>query len=395
MKDLFFLIKRLPAPILKLMQVFYVLGVNIRLKLYEMGILKQERLPGKVISIGNLSVGGTGKTPLVQFFAKQLEEGGRNVAVLSRGYGGSLSNKKKPLAVSLEHTAEQVGDEPLMLAEAGLQVVICPDRVESAQLAVELFGADTFVLDDGYQHLRVKRDVNVCVLDLCDPGTLEALPVGRLREPFSEILRADLILINNWALEGRLDVLGDQYIRVRKQMRSLIRQFAPDTPVSHVIGVQQLTSVDGYTILDPISLDDRPIAFCGIGNPLQFFCHLERYLRESIEMRLISEPYMPEEQRIYSAAEREKLAAAQAENKFLTPEEIEEVSKEWIAFPDHHKYTEKDVQQLLDAQARIGAKYLITTSKDAVKLKKWNIPGLIIFQNTATVEPQSWRSLML
>src|SRR6185436_9285381 len=172
-----------------------------RATLYRRGVLRTHQINAPVISVGNLTTGGTGKTPLVQLIAKHLAQKGRRVCILTRGYGREDTSKRVVVSDGNNVLAEvaQSGDEPLMLAEKlkGKAAVICDvDRVSGAHWAKENLASDVFVLDDGFQNLRTARDLNIAVIDATNPwGNKRVLPAGILREPISSLRRADCVLV--------------------------------------------------------------------------------------------------------------------------------------------------------------------------------------------------------
>jgi tetraacyldisaccharide 4'-kinase len=188
---------------------FYAAGVAVRNKLYDWKILKAHPTDVPVISVGNVAVGGTGKTPLVLWLARELSQG-RRVAVVSRGYRGEVEVEKKPVVVSRGegplHSWTHVGDEPYLLASElpGVIVIAGPDRVAGVTLAREL-GAEVVILDDGMQHRRLARDVEI-VVDDGEPGHL--FPRGRLREPKSGLKRADLVVTPDYRAICEVDLKG-------------------------------------------------------------------------------------------------------------------------------------------------------------------------------------------
>ncbi len=170
----------------------YSLALRLRALLYRSGILKTHRLPRPVISIGNITVGGTGKTPVTAYIARFLLAQGYRVAVLSRGYGGSLEGQTCVVSdgATIMLSARECGDEPYLLASTvpGLMVVIGTDRYAAGQLAMQQLSPDIFLLDDGFQHLRLHRDLNILLLDFSRPfGNGLTLPAGILREPLSAV----------------------------------------------------------------------------------------------------------------------------------------------------------------------------------------------------------------
>jgi len=186
----------------------YELAIRLRIASYETRYLKPRRLKAAVVSVGNITLGGTGKTPLTQYIARYLSEEGYSVAVLSRGYGRASGGQlvlNAPAGaaahpgdspVELPWTA--TGDEPLLVARSlpRVPVVINKDRFAGGSWAERCLGSEVLILDDGYQHLRLARDLNLLLLDATDPfGGFRMVPFGRLREPVYAIRRADAVIV--------------------------------------------------------------------------------------------------------------------------------------------------------------------------------------------------------
>ncbi|MCP3982636.1 MAG: tetraacyldisaccharide 4'-kinase [bacterium] len=219
-----------------------------------------------VVSVGNLTVGGTGKTPVVAWIAERLQERGRVPAVVSRGYGGRAG--AGPLVVSdgsgPSVAAEECGDEPFLLARSlpGARVVVGSDRVRGAAEALRL-GADVVILDDGFQHRRLRRDLDLVLVDANAPfGNGRLLPAGLLREPPSSLSRADVILATRSEADRPLDALAAE-----------VRKHNPTAPLLRA-GHRGVGFFDakGAAAERPA----RAVAFCGIGNPDAFRGDLER-----------------------------------------------------------------------------------------------------------------------
>ncbi|MBW1824898.1 MAG: tetraacyldisaccharide 4'-kinase, partial [Deltaproteobacteria bacterium] len=193
-------IKRFLLFPLYLIALFYRLLIQLRHTSYKTGVLKSYSLPCLVISVGNVTMGGTGKTPMVIYLAQVFKEKGMKTAVLSRGYKG-----KSPEKVAMVSNGERIllnardaGDEPFLLSKAlpGIPVIIGRDRVLSGQYALEHFSPETILLDDGFQHLKLKRDVDILLIDLqYGFGNGHLLPRGILREPLNNLNRAHLFLL--------------------------------------------------------------------------------------------------------------------------------------------------------------------------------------------------------
>lgn len=294
--------------------LLYALAQRLRGGLYRAGVLKSRRLPRPVISVGNLTVGGTGKTPVTAYLARHLMAEGYRVAVLSRGYGGSLEGET--LVVSDGRTvmmgAEECGDEPYLLASTipGLMVVMGSDRFAAGRLAMERLSPDLFLLDDGFQHLRLKRDLNILLLDHARPfGNGRTLPAGVLREPVSAATRADLAIITRCP-PGATSPLALPGI--------------PCCCASHTL--TDLIPLSGGEAQPVHSLRGRRVlAFAGIADPASFF----RSLRE------------------------------------LGVEPVAE-----LGLPDHVVYDGDSVAALGNLLRSSGAETAVTTEKDGVKLKR-------------------------
>jgi tetraacyldisaccharide 4'-kinase len=302
----------------------YGAAVRSRLALYRRGLLAVHGIGAPVISVGNLTTGGTGKTPLVEWVARQVAAAGRRACVLTRGYGRATGQKRVIVSdgVGLLADAREGGDEPRLLAERllGRAAVVCDaDRVAAARWAREVLEAEAFILDDGFQHLRLARDLDIVTVDATAPwGGGHLLPRGRLREPLEALGRADCVVItradlapNLAALRAEAERLGEGRARV---FTSRVKTVA-------------LLELGAARHLAPSEIRDIPqptAAFCGLGNPRAFFEHLRR---DGHDLRLE------------------------------------------LKFPDHHPYTREEYGRVAREVARRGARALLTTAKDAVKLR--------------------------
>ena len=287
----------------------YGVGVSIRTRLYASGLLKQKRLKAAVISVGNLSVGGTGKTPLVIWLAEKLLEQGQRVAILTRGYRGiSGSSDEVELMRSRLQNRVIFGVGKNRFAEG--------QRIESHQ------AIDIFLLDDGFQHLQLARDLDIVLMDGSRPVAQPLLPAGPMRESLSALTRAGIIIFTRTEnTAGAKEAI---------QRLSTLPVFAAST---RLLGFRRLNG-DGWlqTFADPGS--GPFFAFCGIGNPEAFDRDLQRW------------GIMP------------------AGHMF---------------FADHHHYTLEDVQAIERAATSVGAKSLLTTEKDFWNLKDVHFSVLPVF----------------
>ena len=255
-----------PAGISWLQPLSWLYGIvsAIRHGAYERGWLPRLRAGKPVIVIGNLTVGGTGKTPLVAWLAEQLSVSGLKVGIVSRGYGRSRSD---PELVHLESSWRDVGDEPMLLKQVtGCDVVVALDRLAGARKLVAL-GVDVVIADDGLQHLRLARDCEIVVIDGARGfGNGRLLPAGPLREPVSRVKRAGIVVVNGVPEHASLRGLG------------------PDSLQMSLFGTQA-HRLDGREA--PLPLEHfggrRVHAVAGIGNPARFFGNLRARGIEVIE----------------------------------------------------------------------------------------------------------------
>jgi tetraacyldisaccharide 4'-kinase len=269
-------------------------GVALRNALYDHGVFKVKRLSRPVVSIGNITVGGSGKTPLVIALGELLKARGIEFDVLSRGYG------RKGVGVAIVDpcgSPEQFGDEPLLIArKLRAPVIVGSDRYQAGLLAEEKFASRLHLLDDGFQHRGLHRDFDIVILSADDlRDTL--LPVGRLREPVSSCRRAGAVVNFDDATFDEATFDGATF---------------PSKPIW--AGHRQVTLP---------ATKGKMIAFCGIARPGQFFAQLRE-------------------------------AGGQV--------------AETVAFPDHHRYTERDVSRLLRLKSSAEADGFITTEKDTINL---------------------------
>lgn len=190
-------------PVTRTLSRAYGLGTRVRKLIYDSGLIKAVRIDRPVISVGNIVAGGAGKTPLTIMLVELLQARGLKVCVLSRGYGAQEPPIDRPRIVcdgqDILLDAARSGDEPQMIAQrTSACVVVYPDRVEAAQLALDALQPDVFIMDDGFQHWRLQRDLNILVMDAAAPlGNGELLPAGPLRESSEAIEKAHLIAVNH------------------------------------------------------------------------------------------------------------------------------------------------------------------------------------------------------
>jgi tetraacyldisaccharide 4'-kinase len=308
--------------ILPPLSALYGAVTRARLTLYRRGTFRTTTLDRPVISVGNITTGGTGKTPLVEWVARTLAAEGKKVCILTRGYGRSHPDRHVLVSdgQTVFATASEAGDEAYLLAKnlEGVAAVISDaNRAAAGKDAIKHLNPDCFVLDDGFQHLRLARDLNIVTIDATNPwGGDSLLPYGRLREPRSSLSRADCLVITR----------ADQAEGIQS-LRSELAQLTGGCPQflssMRTVRIARLSDSSKSPVLPK-----RSAAFCAVGNPQSFFTQLRD--------------------------EGQGLSFTKA-------------------FTDHYSYTQKDLDRLVNAAKKAGAEALITTAKDAVKLQSLTI----------------------
>ena len=301
----------------------YGAGVLGRKALYALKILKRRKLGAQVICIGNLTTGGTGKTPAVLLAAETLRRRGHNVAILSRGYGGTAPKKDVTVLLDGRHTDWRLcGDEPWMIHQSlqgqGVPVLVCPDRAKAGELAVEMYDSSVVILDDGFQHLKLHRDLDIVLVNARDPfGGGRLLPLGNLREPVSALRRAQLVIVTH---ADR--VTAPELAKLRADIDAAhpgVMILESAHKADHILDVgtekkHPLSHLKGKAV----------VALSGLGDPLSFESQLE------------------------------SLGAA--------------IAQSW-RFPDHHAYTESELRSIANLR---GGLPIVTTYKDFVRLpERW------------------------
>ena len=326
----------------------YGLIVSIRNRLYAVGVFKARRLPCRVISVGNIAVGGTGKTPAVIAIAKHLQQKNIRVAILLRGY--KRASREQVTIVSdgdrVCATLKESGDEAYMLARHlnGIPIVVGRRRYEAGRVVLERFDVDVLLLDDGFQHRQLRRDVDILTIPVGGDsvGRVEGrkdgdpifrssvlpfqygeklLPAGSLREPFTALRRADIILLTH---TDTVDIL--------RETKAALQQLAPNAlilesvhqPVRlYPLVPKQRFEVPEFLHVEKALEEKRILAVCGIGNPEAFVATLRQYSPEHVAL---------------------------------------------LAFPDHHVYTDRDMAEIDAAYKTSRSDLIVTTQKDEQKL---------------------------
>lgn len=300
----------------------YGFAMRVRAYLYRRGLLSSTRLLVPVVSVGNLSMGGTGKTPLVMCVVRHLLEHGHRPAIVSRGYGGKARQRVNVVSDGrgVKMTPAMAGDEPWLLADAmpTVPVLTGTDRSLVARWALKKTNADVIVMDDGFQHLALQRDLDIVLFSIRSPlDTARVFPGGELRESFRALERAGAMVITG--VDRRTEARAHAFKR-------FLRERAPQAPVffGEYLPVCLLSSGQSDTFPAEKAKRMKLCGFCGIGSP------------DSFRDTLNKEGYDIGGFRV---------------------------------FRDHHPYSGKDLTALVAWARKQGAQGLVTTEKDFVKLK--------------------------
>lgn len=296
--------------ILKFCSYFYGFGSRMKNFLYDNKILKPKKVNAYVISVGNMTTGGVGKTPVVSEIAKYLVNLGQRVAIVSRGYGGKLDNSKINMisdGTSVYFDAVQAGDEPYWLAEntQGAYVFTCRNRYLAAKMAVEKFGIQVIILDDGFQHRKLHRDLDIVLMDSVKGfGNEHLLPAGPLREGPEALERIDKLVVVSKSVKHETAERVAKIMQKRLNIPTSVCYTEPD----YVYNIKT-----GQRLMEGLAVT----AMCAIGQPQQFYDFLSDY----------------------------------------------QVVKT-VTFDDHHQYAPIDIVDISGS--------IITTEKDAVKLARFD-----------------------
>lgn len=305
-----------------LLSSIYGAFVAARNRRFDAGRAEVARVAARVVSVGNLAAGGTGKSPFVQLVVRDVATHGLQTAIVARGYGRRSTGEVIVCdGVAVLADADSAGDEPLMHAEWSLRsglrvpVVVNERKFVAAESAVTRFAAQVVVVDDGFQHRQLHRDCNIVLLDRATLDRPQLLPAGRLREPLTALRRADVLCCMSGV------------------SASEVRAAVPSEYIDHAVIVE----VASHTL--------APVAV--VGEP---WWNSEGWLERSLYA--VSGIAKPE--RFYGSLQSQRFAVAGTR-----------------VFRDHHRYTQRDVDAIIEAALRLGCEAVITTEKDAVKLKSF------------------------
>ena len=300
--------------ILKFCSYFYGLGAHFKNFMYDKKIIRPKKVNAFVISVGNMTTGGVGKTPVVSEIAKYFIAKNKKVAIVSRGYGGKLNNKNINMisdGKNIFFEAQDSGDEPLWLAQntSGCMVFTCRSRYSAAKFAVEKYGAEIIILDDGFQHRKLHRDLDLVLMDSVKGfGNEHLLPAGPLREGAEALDRIDKMIIVSKSTKHELAQKVAKIMNKRLKLPTQVCYTEPDYVYNIKTGQRLMDGMDATAI-------------CGIGQPQQFYHFLGKF------------------------------------NIVKT-----------LTFADHHQYVPTDI---IDISGNI-----ITTEKDAVKLERFDMDNI-------------------
>jgi tetraacyldisaccharide 4'-kinase len=307
----------------------YRIALATRERAYRLRLLRTGRLPCPVVSVGNITVGGSGKTPMVEQVALCLQELGATPAIVSRGYGRDtrgvsiVAHREGPRLAP-----RTAGDEPVLLADhlPGMPVVVGENRFEAGQVAVHQCGAASIVLDDGFQHRALQKDLEILVVNGAAPwGNRRLFPRGMLREPLSALQRADLVVVTNPRSVADTEAAADTIRRHNTRAPILVGHY-------QVVGA--MAARDARELPPGALRGCRLLAFAGLGSP-RGFAHT--------------------------------LSAAGVEVAGL------------IEYPDHYWFAARDLDELAGHAREIGAEGLITTEKDWIRLKSLPLPSVPVY----------------
>ncbi len=329
--------------------------MRLRSRLYEFGLFKTRSLPCRVISIGNLTLGGTGKTPVTMWLADYIRSKGKKVTIVSRGY---RAKNKRPVSIVSDGQhillgPDEAGDEPFMMARnlPGVPLLIGKERFLVGMKAIEDFSPDVVLLDDGYQHLGLARDLNLLLLRTVKPfGNGRVFPAGTLREPISALKRADAFILT-YAEEGTESTVD--------KLRLFLHKEFPDRPAF----ISYCNPISFYVLNETHMSHGN--AKDNENNPPEFFPppHLWKRGAGGDLKRGLGGFLGGKKAFVFCG-----IAHPGSFRKMLIRLGVDLV--DFMAYRDHYDYHRGDLEEIEERAARKGAEFIITTEKDAVKIDK-------------------------
>jgi tetraacyldisaccharide 4'-kinase len=333
--------------LLSLVSLIYLGIITIKTLSYKKGFFKRKQLLAKVISIGNITVGGTGKTPAIIEIASLLKKVGKKVGILIRGYKGKYEYQQGVVSDGKNYllTSEEAGDEAWLLAVnlQGIPVLVGRDRYVSGKYAIEKFQCDTILLDDGFQYLRLVRDIDIVLYNVSAPQeNLKLLPQGVLREPLAALQRAQIIILTHTEMTDNIEIWKNKFQSINPEAIILESVHSP-------LWVEDINTAKRY----PLNMikNKSILAISGIAYPESF-----EYIINQLGVRRLIH----------------------------------------LRFPDHYRYNLDIIQKIEDIEERIDI--IITTEKDAIRLKeiccKINFPLYFLKIRFNIITPQ-WENILL
>jgi tetraacyldisaccharide 4'-kinase len=300
--------------------IFYTFIIYLRLKLYDWNIFKTCAVEAPVISVGNIQIGGTGKTPLVEFLAENLVQWGNKPAILTRGYGRKDST---PLLMSPQdgrsYSAEKMGDEPLLLSRnvKNSVLMIDSDRCRGAETVLSRTDASVLLLDDGFQHRRISRNMNIALIDVQRWSSWPLLfPLTSFRDVQSSLKNASCVMLTHSRAEPEKTRKVKKWLKDHFNFPVYDMNYIPTSLINVRSGEKQNADV---------LVNAKVACFCGIAHPGQFYTMVSQMGSEICWQK---------------------------------------------SYRDHHRYREEDLQYIQEESVKSGAEMIITTQKDAVKLEE-------------------------
>lgn len=301
--------------LLRVIGIAYGIATGIRNKLYDIKLIRTYTSKSYVVSIGNITTGGVGKTPVTAEIAKYFLGLNKKTAIISRGYGSKMSNKEPNLisdGSGALYKATKAGDEPVWLSDncKGALVVTCANRVKAEKFIKEQYNPDVIIMDDGFQHRKMKRDLDILLIDAKNRfGNGYLLPAGPLREDLSNIKRANKIIVVNKSYDSKNALKYCDYIKKRYKKDTYLCKIVPDYSYNIITG-------------EKLPKETKIMAFSAIGQGAGFYDFLKN------DYKLIAV----------------------------------------LEFEDHHVYEPDDISKIIHYAQEENVEYIVTTEKDAVKL---------------------------
>jgi tetraacyldisaccharide 4'-kinase len=312
---------------------------------FDRGLLKAKSVGCPVISIGNITAGGTGKTPLTSLLIEGFQKRGLRVGLVSRGYGGSEKGPVRVATDGANESAKRFGDEPTWFAQRfpEVPVVICGDRVAAARSLLAADKVDLILADDAFQHRYLHRDLDIVVLDPTEPAWhYRPLPLGREREGFDSLSRAQAIFVTktNLAEEARVNWLNKKIAHAVKEKRTPVYELEAHIPFFLRVGSSGAESSRASASFR----GERVLLVSGIGRPHTFARLIRNFVRAEV--------------------------------------------MEHLVFADHHAYSAANLADIESRAVKLGVSAILVTEKDAVKMSAWN-PSVPCWASRLETRPKS------